>query len=111
MRKGQYRPADEHLAPWSGLRKTGPDEAGQLGLQTWSHRRAEESYREKGVAEFRSSVIRVNGKNASPARRRRKEGEKENRGSWMEGGRAGDYIEPRTERHKGRRALNLKWIN
>jgi hypothetical protein len=35
-----------------------------------------ESYRENGVAELRSSVIRVNSKNASLARSRRKEGEK-----------------------------------
>jgi hypothetical protein len=31
---------------------------------------------EKGVAELRSSVIRVNGKNASPARRRRTKAKK-----------------------------------
>lgn len=40
-------------------------------------RKVDESHG-KGVAELRSSVIRINSKNASPARRREKKGEKEN---------------------------------
>lgn len=42
---------------------------------------------------LRSSVIQANCKDASPAKCRRKEGENENRGCWMEG----DFI--RTETH------------
>jgi len=43
-----------------------------------SQRCDDESYREKGVAELRSSVIRINSKNASPAETKEEEGEKEN---------------------------------
>jgi hypothetical protein len=56
--------------------------------------------KDQGVAELRSSVIRVNGKNTSPARCRRKTGEKEIGAVGWRGGRAGDYIEPHTGRHK-----------
>jgi hypothetical protein len=44
---------------------------------TKSPRGNDASHREEGVAELRSSVIRVNSKIASTARRRKKEGEKE----------------------------------
>ena len=43
---------------------------------------------------LRNSVIRSNGKNASPAKRRRKKGEKEN---GVLDGRVRYFIEPRTE--------------
>ena len=62
------------------------------------------------MAVLRSSVIRSNGKDASPARRRRKEGEKEKRKSGLldGGGRAGDFIEPRMETQKRRRTKSAK---
>jgi hypothetical protein len=59
------------------------------GQKSWERdkvsRSEDESHREKGVAELRSSVIRVNGRNDSPTRRREKEGEKENWSCWVEG--------------------------
>ena len=50
---------------------------------------------------LRSSVIQANCKDASPAKCRRKEGENENRGCWMEG----DFIELRTETHTDKERL------
>jgi hypothetical protein len=59
------------------------------------------SHGEKGVAEFRSSVIRFNGEIASPARRR-KEGEKEIRSCWVGRGEAGVYIQTCTGAYSDR---------
>ena len=52
------------------------------------------------MAELRSSVIRVNGENASTARGRRKKAKKKIGAVGWRGGEHGDYIEPRTGRHK-----------
>jgi hypothetical protein len=54
-----------------------------------SRRGDNESRREKGVAELRSSVIRINSKNASPAENRKEEVEKENVRRWIGGGEQG----------------------
>lgn len=42
--------------------------------------------KDQGAAELRSSVNRVNGKNASPARRKKKEGQKELKSCWVKRG-------------------------
>ena len=60
------------------------------------------------MAELRSSVIRINSKNASSVRRRGERRRKTKSGLLDGGGEQGTYIEPRTGRHKGQSALNLK---
>jgi len=62
------------------------------------------------VAELRSSVIRINSKNASPAETREEEGEKENVRWWVGGE---DRVLYRTTHGDafGQKALNHKWPN
>jgi hypothetical protein len=67
-----------------------------------SRRGNNKSHRGKGVAELRSSVIRINSKNASPVESRKEQGEKENIGCWVGRGKTGDYIQPRAGTHRDR---------
>lgn len=67
-----------------------------------SRRDNDESHRGKGVAELRSSVIRINSKNASPTESREEEGEKKMWDVGWGGGKQEDYIQPRAGTHRDR---------
>lgn len=77
-----------------------PDQSKSHCDNLWSSQiaDAEELSTKKGVAELRSSVIRINSKNASPARPR-EEGARRKIERPRRGGGTGGYIQPRMARY------------